>query len=163
MTSVRLDDFPVWAVCGPYYREALDPGDVVFFAPKKSATRKAGLDDYVCTGILVVAEKLPCSKDVMADPRLTSEYKKKYRSDLAAHLRRDREQAPRTEKIRPCNFVLGDKSKSEWIGRNQEYLRTALDQAGLHGIAMKLSFRRIPALKEQDVRSLYRRLVGKEL
>jgi len=119
------NDFPVWAVCGPYYRNALFPGDIIFFAPKKSATRKAWLDDYVCTGILVVAEKLPCSENVMADTRLTSEYRKNYRSDLTAHLKRDR---ARTKKTRPRNFVLGDSSKSIWIGRNQEYLRIALDQ-----------------------------------
>jgi hypothetical protein len=154
------NDFPVWAICGPYYRNALVPRDVVFFAPKKSAIRKAGLEDYVCTGILVVEEKLHCSEDVMTNPRLDSEYKKKYKSDLAAHLKRDR---ARTKKIRSLNFVIGNSSNSIWIGRNQEYLRTALDQVGLHGAAKKLSFRRIPPLKEQDVRSLYRRLVGKEL
>jgi len=154
------NDYPVWAVCGPYYRKVLGTGDIVFFVPIRAAIRKAGLDGYVCTGILVVAEKLPGPEAVMLDPRLTKEYKKKYRADLTAHLEKDN---VRTKKIRSCNFVLGDSSKSKWFGRNQKYLYTTLQELGLHSIAGKLSFQRIPPLKEQQVRSLYKRLVGKEL
>jgi hypothetical protein len=100
--------FPVWAICGPYYRKTLVLGDVIFFVPKKWATRKAEIEDCVCTGILVVARTLPSSEDVMADPQVDTEYKKGYKSDLVVHLKRDRVQAPRTEKIRSHALVLGD-------------------------------------------------------
>lgn len=149
---------PVWAICGPYYREALDPGDFVFFLPKQTAIRKAKLDDYICTGVLVVQERLPGPEFVMTDTRLTKEYKKRYNVDLAAHLKTDK---ARTRKIRPCNFIVGNSSKSKWFGRNKRHLRTMLQELGIQNVRTKISARRISALSQVDARSLYHRLLGR--
>jgi hypothetical protein len=152
--------YPVWAICGPYYRKALDLGDIVFFVPKKAATRKAKLDGYICTGILVVAEKLPNQEYVNVDQRLNPLYKKRYKKDLDAHLERDK---AGTKKIRPCNFVLGNPSKSKWFGRNEKYLVTLFSKQPLERTAEKLSLRRIPVLEEEQTRSFYRELMEKDL
>jgi len=149
---------PVWAICGPYYRKALDPGDIVFFVPKQAALRKAMLDDYVCTGTLVVEEKLPCSEVVMADARLAKEYKKRYKVDLAAHLETDK---ARTKKIRSCNFIVGNSSRSKWFGRNEEYLGAMLQELGIQNVNAKISARRVPVLSQVDARSLHNRLSEK--
>lgn len=149
---------PVWAICGPYYRKVLDPGDIVFFIPKQAATREAMLDDYICTGTLVVEEKLPCPKAVMTDARLTKEYKKRYEVNLAAHLETDK---ARTKKIRPRNFIIGNQSKSKWFGRNEKYLSTMLQELGIQSVNAKISARRVPALSQVDAESLYNRLLWK--
>lgn len=154
------NDNPVWAICGPYHRKQLNHGDIVFFVPKKAAIMEARLKDYVCTGILAVANKLPCREEVEVDHRLTPLYKERYEKDLDAHLKKDNE---RTKKIRPCNFVVGDSSKSKWFGRNKRYLSKLLQELNLQSVTRKLSIRRIPDLDEEQARNLYKELVGKEL
>jgi len=153
------NDYPVWAICGPYYRKALESRDVVFFVPKRAAIGKARLDDYICTGILVVRDKLS-REDVKVDSGLTQSYKARYEVDLDAHLRKDN---ARTRRLRPLNFILGDSSKSKWFGRNMKYLRALLQELDLQNIAERLSIRRIPYLEEEQARNLYRELVEKEL
>jgi len=154
------NDFPVWGVCGPYYRKALDIGDVIFFAPKKVSITEAGLSDYICTGILVVANVLPSLECVMADARLTVKYKEKYKADLDAHLKKDKE---RTKKVRPCNFIIGEVSKSRWFGKNKNRLTCILQKSALQNVASKLSIRRIPSLNKEQVRRIYKQLMGEEL
>jgi len=146
------NDFPVWAICGPYYRMKLQREDVVFFVPKKNSTRQAGLKDYICASILVVDDKIPDSKKVIMEDRLTKRYRQSYEADLNEHLKNDK---PQTRLVRPKNFIIGDRSKSLWLGKRRDYLRPILQTLGLHNIAKKLSQRRIPCLNEGQTRELY--------
>jgi hypothetical protein len=149
------NEFPVWAICGPYYRASLRKGDVVFFVPKMSSVRMAGLRDLICSGFLVVAEKVPDANSVMMDDRLTNTYRERYKADLIGHLKNDR---PRTRIIRQQNFIVGDRTRSRWLGRSQEHLGVILADLGLHDLAKKLSCRRIPSLNENQTRKLYEKL-----
>lgn len=57
VSSVILfkDDKPVGIVTErDHVRQQLKPGDIVFYLPKKKSIMESGLDDYVCTGILIV-------------------------------------------------------------------------------------------------------------
>lgn len=150
------NDYPVWAICGPYYRTSLQRGDVVFFVPKRSSSRKAGLEDYICAGMLVVNDKISDSKKVMTDGRLTERYKRRYQTDLNEHLKRDR---PRTRRVRPKNFTIGNQSKSRWLGKHKNYLSSILETSGLNVIAKKLSQRRIPRLNKIQTSALYDALI----
>ena len=154
------NDCPVWAVCGPYCRQSLDRGDVIFFAPKKGAIKRAKLADFVCTGILVVDRKIDNSESVLLDTQLTEDYKKRYCKDLAAHLKKDKK---RSKIIRSRNFVVGDSQKSVWLGKNNCYLCDLADELEIQSIKGKLSLRRIPALNDQEVRVLYKTLTSKAL
>lgn len=155
--GIRDPDFwsnecPVWAICGPYYRASLQKEDVVFFVPKKRSIRKAGLADYICSGVLVVEEKIPDAKKVMVDDRLTQRYRESYEADLDAHLKNDK---PRTRIVRPKNFIIGDKLTSKWLGKHEIYLRQILENLGFHNIKTKLSDRRIPSLNQNQTRQIY--------
>jgi len=147
------NDFPVWAICGPYYRVQLRPDDVVFFVPKKNSIRKAGLKDYICAGILVVDYKITDSKKVMANNGLTDGYRQSYETDLKRHLKEDK--SNRTKRIRPENFIVGDQTMSKWLGKNRRYLRSLLKDLGLHKTAKQLSQRRISYLNEEETKKLY--------
>lgn len=155
--GIRDPDFwsnecPVWAICGPYHRISLQKKDVVFFVPKKRSIRIAGLSDYICSGILVVEERIPDARKVKVDDRLTQRYRESYKADLDAHLKNDK---PRTRIVRPKNFIIGDKLRSKWLGKNKIYLRQILENLGFHEIKVKLSDRRIPSLSENQTRKLY--------
>lgn len=149
--------WPVWGICGPYYRTSLQKGDVVFFVPKKGSSREANLEYYVCAGILVVDDRIPDPKEIMTDSRLTETYRRRYQADLNEHLKRDR---PRTRQIRPKNFIIGNPSKSRWLGKHENYLRPILETLGFSDIAKKLSQRRIPGLNERQTKELYNILVS---
>lgn len=147
---------PVWSICGPYVRTSLVKGDIVFFIPKKKPTLKAGLRSYMCSGILVVEDKIIKSNEVMLDNRLTQMYKKRYKFDLYEHLKRDK---PRTKKIRSKNIIIGSKSKSRWFGKNYKYLDQILGKLGYNKLATKLKQRKLPKLSEKQVKELYNELI----
>ena len=42
---------PIWSICGVYYREKLNAGDMVFFVPAKARFAKSHLTSYVCMGV----------------------------------------------------------------------------------------------------------------
>lgn len=149
------NEIPVWGVCGPYFRSSLTEGDKVFFIPRKDSLQKAGLNDYICTGILVVGQIIPDSNQVMNNEILTDEYKQNYLTDLKAHLKRDK---PRTKKIRPRNFIIGDRFESPWFGKNENYLKPLLKQLGIIETSNKLHFRRIPNLNDTNTKRLYNAL-----
>ncbi len=54
------NEVPVWAMCGPYVRESLEPGDALVFVPHKRSLVLAGMaPNYIYAGIMVVSHVVP--------------------------------------------------------------------------------------------------------
>jgi len=141
--------FPVWSICGPRVRATLDEGDVLFFTPTLSRSRRAQVPDYLCTGYLVVNEILPDSDSLLSDPRFTDRYKDNYRKDLNKHLKGD----PATTRAqRPKRIVLGDRRQSVWFGRRGHPLEVAAKEAGLR--KFQIRSRRVRTLDEDESKRL---------
>jgi hypothetical protein len=153
---------PVWALCGPYHRAKLEPGDMIFFIPKIDAIRKAGLKDHIFSGVLVVGEKLLEVDEVARHRFLREDYTRHYRRDLRAHLEDDRKRnRERTRSLRSTNFIVGDKRHSFWLGRNGPNVRQVLKSLGLHRQLSKLGSGRnnsIPRLTAEESTRLWNRL-----
>ena len=149
----------VWSVCGPYVRKNLQLGDVLFFLPKASSIRKAGLghSDYICTGVLVV-EDLSDEQRVKYNPEILDVYKTRYAADLKHH-RNSSKESKRTKLIRGKNIAIGHSPRSMWFGRRGVILKDEV----LKGILDPTDIRkmRIPYVREPSkVRELYRRVTG---
>ena len=149
--------FPVWAICGPYARKGVKPGDTLFFVPKMKGLREAGLGDrgYFCTGILCVAEIVGDEQTLQRDNRFSEAYKRKYTSSLKDHLRGDKE---RTKGIRPYGIVVGDPGSSRWLGREGYSKAHAFREVGL--THEDLSARRVSYLGPEQAARLYELLLG---
>ncbi len=145
----RENGFPVWAICGPWVRATLDPGDVLFFVPTPSSCQVARIQDTPLAGYLLVQEILADGKALLADRRFTSRYRENYKIDLREHLKRDR---PKTRSLRPKNIVAGDPQKSQWLGRKGLALSQAIREASIPQLSLKS--RRIRNLSEQEARAL---------
>jgi hypothetical protein len=145
---------PVWALCGPYHRAKLEPGDMIFFVPKIDAIRKAGLRDYIFSGVLVVGEKPSNVHEVARHRFLREGYVRHYRRDLRAHLEDDRKRnRERTRSLRSTNFIVGDKRRSFWLGRNGPNVKQVLKSLGLHRQLRRLATGRnnsIPRLSDEE-------------
>ena len=153
------NEIPVWAICGPYVRQGLEPGDIVFFLPYPRRVRQVdrGLPDFVCTGVLVVGDFIDDAAGVRSDRRLSRDYRRKYFSDLRGHLRDDRERAPRTESVRGKKIVLGDRRRSKWLCGDGTALQ---DLTALGMSSLDLGKRRVPYMRnEAAVERLYRELI----
>jgi hypothetical protein len=155
--GIRDPDFlsnevPVWGICGPHVRQNLKKGDMLFFMLKKWSWEKAGLKDYICTGIIVVDKILPSIESVLVSDLLSYSYKKEWKNDLDSHLRKDK---PSTKKIRGNNFIIGDQEQSIWLGRHENYIRESLKKAGFKTHIKKLSQRKIPYLRRNAIEKLY--------
>ncbi len=127
--------FPIWAICGPYVRSTLEPEDVLFFTPVIRRSRAAGIPDYICTGYLTVDEILPNRADLERHPKVTSRYKRNYRSDLSDHQKGD---IPLTRRLRPRNIVIGDRNRSRWYGKSGQSLDPVLRRASTRNLDLKL-------------------------
>lgn len=143
-------EFPIWSVCGPYVRSSLKEGDVVFFSPCKESWEEAGLPDYICTGMLIVGKKLEKNK-FLNMPEIVQGYKNNYKTSLNKHLVRDRVEAPKTEKIRDKNIIIGA-SGSNWFGKNNDILSDVLNR--LH-IDVDVSTRIIKKLTGDECQTLF--------
>jgi len=155
-----INPVSVWGICGPYVRTSLEPDDIVFFLPKQISWKKACLDDYICTGVLVVDRKLTDRNAVMSENQLTATYKRSWEKDLDIHLIRDRREAPRTVNIRGRNFIIGDNEKSKWFGKNEKYLKEILMDIGLTIYANSLNNRRIKNIHGNNAKLLYNALIN---
>lgn len=153
-----INSVPVWGICGPWIRTSLNVGDLVFFVPIKKSWEKAGLNDYICTGILVVSQVLNDKKEVLDESRLTATYKRSWEKDLEIHLERDGREAPRTVNIRGKNYIIGDKTKSIWFGRNDKYLTKVLNDTGL-STHVRWRNRRIKDLYGNQAKKLHDALI----
>src|SRR5207249_7365017 len=117
----------VWAICGVFYRRDVSAkGGMVFFVPVQSRWKETGLDDYICTGILVTAEKIPSKEQFLQDGRFDKGYLKRYLKGLV-HPKDE----PRVKELREQNITVGDQSRSVWFGRNNIPLRDVLTKLGL--------------------------------
>jgi hypothetical protein len=146
--------FPVWGVCGPYVRNSLQPGDIVFFVPQLNRIKKANLShaDYIFTGILVVSDLISESREVMKDNRLTETYKRYYLRDLRDHLNKI-DKGNRTSEVRVRNFVVGTSTKqsrlrSVWLGKKGPVAKDLVKKYGL--TESDLRKRRIPYVFGRD-------------
>ncbi len=122
--------FPVWAICGPYARKGVKPGDTLFFVPKMKGLREAGLGDrgYFCTGILCVAEIVGDEQTLQRDNRFSEAYKRKYTSSLkdSSHGRQGENQghqalrdrrwgSGKLEMVRPRRLLKGPRIQGGWF------------------------------------------------
>ena len=146
---------PVWGICGPYVRQKLKLGDILFYLPKIGSLQKAGLNEYICTGILAVQTLLKNSDSVIVDSQLTENYKKEYIEDLENHLRQDKQ---KTKQIRGKNFVKGNSEESYWLGRNSILLKQVLSESNILD-PIKLGYQKIPYLNQNQTLTLYNKLV----
>lgn len=153
---------PVWALCGPYHRAKLEVGDTIFFIPKIDAIRKAGLKNYIFSGVLVVGEKLSSVDEVARHRFLRESYVRRYRRDLRTHLKDDRNRkCERTRRLRSTNFIVGDKRRSFWLGRNGPDVKQVLKSVDLHRQLSRLATGRnnsIPRLSDEESTRLRTRL-----
>jgi len=147
---------PIWSICGPYVRQNLSNGDVLFYLPKKASIDQTNLSDYICTGVLVVGEILPNSQSVIEDPDLTNDYKEAYLIDLENHLRQDK---PRTKRIRGYKIIKGAPDRSRWFGKNRLYLRDLLSGMNYEYLSNSLDYQRVPYLDHSQALTLYNKLV----
>lgn len=143
------NDFPVWTICGPYVRARLDKGDVLFFTPTRERCRRAGVEEYICTGYLFVEELLRGSRQLLKDSRFTQRYKRNYKVDLQRHLDDDGEV---TRKQRPLNGVIGDRCASRWFGRKGVALSAAIKKARIRDVDLR--DRLVRDLTGDEVRAL---------
>ncbi|MFC4550810.1 MULTISPECIES: hypothetical protein [Halorussus] len=153
---------PVWAVCGPRPRDTLEKGDRVFFTPMKSNMN--GEYEYICTGALVVEEKLSL-EDALASPRLNDDFKSKYMRDLlhSSHLIRDiKKDNSEIAKKRIKNIIIGNPEESVWFGDNDLTLETVLKQQGKEDIADSVAnaTRQPKRFRQKDSDLLYDALVS---
>ena len=151
---------PTWTVCGPYIRQGLRTGDVVFFVPAKIVWKEASLDRYICTGLLVVDNVVRDDKALLAEhPELTKDFKRLYTSDLKNHLKRDR---PLTKRVRPTHIILGNATDSVWFGRNSLNLLDVFKVLRLNATlsAFEHNHRRI-SLNHEDTEALKGFLLAK--
>lgn len=113
---------PVWSICGPIVRAAVEEGDILVFTPtKRSVQDRFDNYKYISTGILKVAEKLSLPQ-FLRDPRFNTDYKEWYVEDLANkwHLGRDlAKDNLDTAAKRADNVVVGDPDESWWFGLNE--------------------------------------------
>ncbi|MHB1908336.1 MAG: hypothetical protein ACYCQJ_05620 [Nitrososphaerales archaeon] len=159
-----MNKVPVWAVCGPYVRKNLHPGDMVFFIPQLSRIRKAhlGHTDYIISGVLVVSDLIGDSKAVVKDKRLTDTYRRYYMKDLKGHLEKV-DKGNRTSRIRGSNFVVGAATnetsfRSEWFGRKGSIAKEIVKKYGLTD--HDLHKMRIPYIVgKEKVLSLYHEVI----
>lgn len=153
---------PVWALCGPYHRAKLEPGDMIFFIPKIDAIRKAGLKYYIFSGVLVVGEKLSNTDEIARCRLLREGYVRRYSRDLRVHLKDDRKRkCERTRSLRSANFIVGDKRRSFWLGRNGPNVRRVLKSLGLYRQLRRLDTGRnnsIPRLTGEESTQLWKSL-----
>ncbi len=141
--------FPMWAICGPWVRASLEPGDVIFFSPALRRSRKANFPDYVCAGYLTVASLLQDNESLMAHPEVSARYKNNYKRDLQAHLADD---TPRTARLRSRNIVIGDPDQSRWFGRHGPELGMAL--SGVRIRDLDIYSRRVRNLSGEEAERL---------
>ena len=147
---------PVWSICGPYVRQSLSNGDVLFFLPKKASIDQTDLRDYSCTGVLIVGEILPNSTAESEKPELTTDYKEAYLIDLENHIRQDK---PRTQRIRGYKIIKGDPDKSKWFGQNRVFLRDILSSMNYEYLSNSLDYQRVPYLNGSQALTLYNKLI----
>lgn len=154
----RSNGVPIWAVCGPYVRQRLQVGDILFFLPHKRRIVEAGLKPrYICTGVLVVSHTIDDSDQLIADSRINERYKRKYLESLRSHVSHDKQ---RTGNIRRLKIILGSRDKSKWLGREGPVMEVVYGRLGLD--ATNLSNRRIPYIdKPELVQDLYEAVVGR--
>jgi len=133
---------PVWAICGVRHRlHLLAPGGMVFFVPVQGLWTKLNLNGYICTGILVSAEKVPSTELFLSDERLSKEYLEGYRQELP-----HRHDDANGVALRRQNIIIGDGLRSIWFGRNDVKLMEVLLQLGLVPQANNLG-QRNPAIR----------------
>ena len=142
--------FPVWAICGPQARAALKPHDVVFFAPDAASSQRAGLEACTCTGWLTVKAVIADGSSLLTDHRFTSRYRRNYRIDLRRHIEADGQS--RTAFLRGKNVIVGDPSRSRWLGRRGIPLAVALNAARVRHV--RLDVRRIRDLDRDECKRL---------
>jgi hypothetical protein len=160
---------PVWSICGPYVRQKLEQGDVLFFIPQKDRLIRAGLPpNYICTGVLVVSAIIKHGGRRLDDPRITEKYRRQYVWSYKRHLKGngkemgDEKRAPRTAKIRGFNIILGDPEKSIWLRRPWPPVEPVYRGVGLP--PEYLSYQRIPYVKNAGaVEKLYKGFTGRRL
>ena len=147
---------PVWAICAPRVRKNLDKRDIVFFIPQKSMKNFRG---YMCTGVLVVEEKIEAHHEILEDRRLSLNYLKAFRSDLRNHRMRATEQGNLdTCKLLEQNFIIGNSKSSFWLGRSGPEIEAKLKEVKLYEQLRALSTgmnQSIPHLKERQAKELY--------
>src|SRR5205823_3918063 len=132
---------PVWAICGVIHRRDLpDQEGTVFFVPAQKRWKETGLDDYICTGILVTSEKIPHKNLFLQDIRFNKGYLERYLRSLP-HPKDKR----RIKRLREHNIIIGDQSRSVWFGRNSVPLRRVLKELRLSDQAEALD-RRNPSI-----------------
>ena len=155
-TNAKRETF-IWSVCGPYVRNRLQVGDVLFFLPMLSGLGQAGFGDYICTGVLVVDELID-EHLIKEYPNITEVYKNQYAADLKKH-RNGPTESERTRRIRGNNIVIGHPPRSIWLGRRGPVLKDVLPKGTLG--PEDLGKMRIPYIRNPSkVRELYRRIVG---
>ncbi|AKU08291.1 hypothetical protein [Haloferax gibbonsii] len=120
--------------------------------------------EYICSGILVVEEKLSL-KDALNSSRLDDDFKNEYMRDLlhSSHLIRDiEEDNSEIAKKRIKNIVIGNPDESVWFGENPIELVTILEQQGMEDIAESVenANRQPKRFGQKDSDLLYEALVS---
>ncbi|SRR6266567_8483959 len=145
---------PVWAICGVFHRRDAPANDgMIFFVPVQNRWKETGLNDYICTGILVTGEKIPSKGQFLRDGRFDRGYLERYQKGLLHP-----KDMPRVKQLREQNIIVGNQSKSVWFGRNDIPLRDVLTKLGLHHQAKALGLGMnpaIPRLSSKDSENLY--------
>jgi hypothetical protein len=169
------DTVPIWAVCGTNRRPSLEEGEVIFFTPMKETYDEFNeLNEYICTGVMVVDEFIESYQTLSEDERIDDKYKMGYFVDLIDHILHEdivkegsRERDELMEKIeaeqkvrsrldkRVQKIALGDPERSVWFGRNKVPFKQILEQCGLADIADELSDRRKTINNHDAVSKLY--------
>lgn len=153
------NSMPVWSVCGVYFRKRLEPGDVLFFMPKKRSY-PLGMSPYRFTGFLTCSEKSD-SRSLRSLRGISADFARLYRISLGEHLALDK---PKTKKIRPFNIVIGakDGESSRWFGDGSIPVQPLLKETGLMGqlAAMEGRNNNIPVLDDTQTVKLLRKLVS---
>jgi hypothetical protein len=153
------NSFPIWAVCGVYFRKCLKPGDVLFFIPQKRTYPK-GMPPYHFTGFLTCTKKVKGSY-LRCVGGITANYVRRYRKSLNEHLTRDKE---RTKRIRAGNVVIGEAvhESSRWFGDQPVRAQPLMRKLGLSRQLRMLGKRNnnIPPLDEHQTLELRRKLAS---
>ena len=148
-----------WAICGPYRRQALSRKGrgTVFFVPYAYARKKLRLAP-VCTGVLVVGRIIPDSTTLIKSREFPTAYKRLYKEDLEAHLKRD---PPRTKKIRGKHIIVGS-SKSHWLGKRYVNLVPLLKRLKISDVASTIDHNRaVRTLTDSETERLYEAVIKK--